>query len=64
MPQELAPYHRKKDEMTIHDGCLFWGKRVIVSRKLHSKLLEELEGYTWAMSNESTRQEFHLVTRA
>ena len=42
MPEELAPYHRKKDEMTIHDGCLLWGKRVIVPRKLHSKLLEEL----------------------
>ena len=28
--------------MTIHDGSLLWGKRVIVPRKLHSKLLEEL----------------------
>ena len=34
MPEELAPYHRKKDKMTIHDGCLLWGKRVIVPRKL------------------------------
>ena len=42
MPEELAPYHHKKDEMTIHDGCLLWGKCVIVPWKLHSKLLEEL----------------------
>ena len=42
MPEELAPYHRKKDELTIHDGCLLWGKHVIIPQKLHSRLLEEL----------------------
>lgn len=27
---ELEPFDRRKDELTIQDGCLMWGSRVII----------------------------------
>ena len=42
MLEELVPFHWKKEELTLHDGCLLWGKRVIIPQKLQSRLLEEL----------------------
>ena len=42
LPEELVPFHRKKNELTLHDGCLLWGKRIIIPQKLQSRLLEEL----------------------
>ena len=42
IPEEIAPFHRKKEELTLSDGCLLWGKRVIVPSKLQPQLLAEL----------------------
>ena len=43
---ELLPYFRKREELTVHDGCLLWGMRVLVPDKLRRKVLEELhEGH-------------------
>lgn len=43
---ELLPYFNKRDELTVHDGCLLWGGRVIVPPKLQQRVLEELhEGH-------------------
>ena len=42
MPEEIAPFHRKKEGFTLSDGCLLWGKRVIVPQKLQPQLLAEL----------------------
>ena len=42
MPEEIAPFHRKKEELTLQDGCLLWGKRVIIPSKLQPQLLAEL----------------------
>ena len=39
---ELTPYLRRKDELSIQDGCVLWGSRVVVPPKLRSRLLEEL----------------------
>ena len=38
----LEAYQHKRNEITIEDGCLLWGNRVIVPNKLRFKLLEEL----------------------
>ena len=27
---ELLPYQRRRYELSIHDGCLLWGNRVVV----------------------------------
>ena len=39
---EVTPYLRRKDELSIQDGCVLWGSRVVVPTKLRSRLLEEL----------------------
>ena len=39
VPEYLKPYWRK---IAAEGDCLFWGTRVIVPEKLHSRVLEEL----------------------
>ena len=38
----FQPYVRKKDELTVEDGCVLLGCRVVVPEKLREKVLEEL----------------------
>ena len=39
---ELQPYYRFKDELTIEEGCLMRGIRVIIPQKYQSVVLSEL----------------------
>ena len=39
---ELQPYWTKRLELTVEQGCLLWGIRVIVPPSLQDKVLEEL----------------------
>ena len=39
---ELQPYWTKRLELTVEEGCLLWGIRVIVPPTLQDKVLEEL----------------------
>ena len=39
---DLVNYHQKKEELTLHDGCVLWKKHVIIPQKLQSRLLGEL----------------------
>ena len=39
---ETQPYWRRKDELSLEDGCLLWGQRVIVPPRLREKVLSEL----------------------
>ena len=42
-PKEaLQPYSTRKHELTVEEGCLLWGIRVVVPSKLRGKLLDEL----------------------
>ena len=41
-PKELQPYHRKRAELSLEAGCLFWGTRVVVPKELQSRVLSEL----------------------
>ena len=42
----LAPYQRRKDELSVHDGCLLWGTRVVVPPPGRDKITRELhEGH-------------------
>jgi len=44
--KELEPFQRRKDELTIQDGCLMWGSRVIIPPKHQAQLLAKLhEGH-------------------
>ena len=46
-------YHWKKEELTLHDGCVLWGNHVIIPQKLQSRLLGEL--YVGHLGDKSTR---------
>ena len=39
---ELQPYERWKSELSLHDGCLLWGGRVVVPPQLRNKVTQEL----------------------
>ena len=39
---ELKPYQRRKEELSLQDGCLLWGCRVVVPKKGQAKVLEQL----------------------
>ena len=44
--KELELFQRRKDELTLQDGCLMWGSRVIIPPKHQAQLLAELhEGH-------------------
>ena len=38
----LDPFYARRDEITVHSGCLMRGIRVIVPPKLRPQVLEEL----------------------
>ena len=40
--QVFQPYSRKRDELTVEDGCVLLGCRVVVPEKLREKVLDEL----------------------
>lgn len=40
------PYLQRKDELSVEDGCILWGTRVVVPPQLRSRVLDELhEGH-------------------
>ena len=42
VPKELQPYHTKLAELSVEEGCLLWGRRVIIPQKLREIILQEL----------------------
>ena len=40
--QILMPYFRRKFELTLQDGCVIWGKRVVIPKPLRDQLLKGL----------------------
>ena len=43
---DLMPYQRRKNELSVHDGCVLWGCRVIVPPAGREKITQELhEGH-------------------
>ena len=39
---ELRPYHRRRDELTVEDGCLLCGMKVVVPTSCREEVLDEL----------------------
>ena len=39
---ELKPFWVRRDELALENGCLLWGRRVIIPFKFQKRLLEEL----------------------
>ena len=38
----LQPYWGRRDELSLQDGCVLWGRRVIIPESLQERLLGEL----------------------
>ena len=36
------PYYERCNELTVHQGCILWGMRVVIPNKLQDRVLEEL----------------------
>lgn len=50
--QEFQVFSQRRDELTVENGCLLWGLRVVVPTKLRAKLLQDLHSDhsgTWKM---------------
>ena len=57
--KELEPFHRRKDELTIQDGCLMWGSRVVIPSKYHAQLLVEIhEGHLGVVKMKALAQSY------
>jgi hypothetical protein len=41
---EIKPYFDRRLELTVEQGCLMWGTRVIIPLSLRSKVMDELHG--------------------
>ena len=39
---DMIPYKNRSDQLTIHQGCILWGARVVVPPSLRSAMLTEL----------------------
>ena len=59
---ECAKYHIRKDQLSVQQGCLLWGNRVIVPPNLRQKVLKELhEAHPGVVKDEICSQELCLV---
>ncbi len=41
-PEGLGPYFTRRHELSIHQGCVMWGIRVVIPKKLQPQILSEL----------------------
>ena len=42
VPANLRPLLNRRNDLTVEEGCLLWGFRVVVPQKLRHKMLQEL----------------------
>ena len=40
--KELEPYYSRRNELSLYQGCLVWGLRVVIPPKLRKNVLQEL----------------------
>ena len=44
--EELSPYFQKRNELSVYQGCIVWGPRVLIPKALQNGILELLhEGH-------------------
>ena len=46
----LAPYYSRRNDLTVVDGCLTWGRRVVIPQVFRKQLLDELHTCHLGMS--------------
>ena len=40
--EELRPFHSRRNELSVHDGCVLWGSRVVIPQAGRARVLGEL----------------------
>ena len=62
---ELKPYTRRKRELSVEDGCLLWGRRVVIPPQGRSRILAEYYpcSPSWSIANESLGTKLCVVAR-
>ena len=40
--EPLLPYYNRRNDLTVVDGCLLWGSRVVIPTVFRAQLLDEL----------------------
>ena len=56
------PYFSRKGELSVLDGCILWGTRVVIPPPGRQPLLKELhQAHPRGYKNESTSTQLHLV---
>ena len=48
--EELRPYRQRKEELSLQDGCVLWGSRVVVPEQGRKLVIEELHAEHQGMS--------------
>ena len=38
----MTPFNRRKTELSVHDGCILWGNRVVIPEQGRAKVLQQL----------------------
>ena len=57
--EELRPYRQRKEELSLQDGCILWGSRVVVPEQGRKLVIEELHAEHQGMSRmKSLRRSF------
>ena len=39
---DMQPYYTRREELSVEDGCILWGRRVVIPPKFRAQLLQEL----------------------
>ena len=40
--EALKPFQQQKDELSVQDGCILWGSRVVIPPPGHQKVIDKL----------------------
>ena len=40
--QGISPFQIRQSELSVHDGCILWGNRVVVPPMGRAKIIDEL----------------------
>ena len=38
----VKPFIRRKEELTVHQGCIMWGNRVVIPESLRARVMDEI----------------------
>ena len=42
LPEPIRPYYSRKDELTVEQGCVLWGIRVVIPEQFREQLLNQI----------------------